>query len=388
MFAEKLRQARRDRGLSLRRLAGQVPCDPGLLSKLENGRAVPSERIATRLDSLLGCGGGLIGAASLHRSAALDTDPAATSELLQRIQASDTTPETLASLQEAVVELCCSYSTAPPLALRAQAHGWLGRVGALLHRPVGLRAHRELMVSAGWLALLAGCLEYDAGMAASARATRRTAEQIGREVDHPGLSGWAAEMSAWFALTAGRYRAAIDAAEQGLALAGADPVAIQLHAHRAKALARLGDAAGVRDALAAGRRGLEVAPAPERPDNHFVVDPEKWEHYAADAYRMVGADDLAERHAYAVIQASALPDGRVRQPMRTAEAELTLSAVAVRRGDLEAALSHGLSGLAVPRRSLPSLTQIAGEVQAELAERYPAEPATATFREAVRALRA
>src|ERR1035438_10405876 len=41
----RLRELRRFRGLTLRRFAGQVECDPGYLSKLETGKAQsPSER--------------------------------------------------------------------------------------------------------------------------------------------------------------------------------------------------------------------------------------------------------------------------------------------------------------------------------------------------------
>jgi hypothetical protein len=330
----------------------------------------------------------LIGAAALAQTAILDSDPTATTELLQRIQASDTSPATLESLQTAVVELCCAYSSSPALALRTEAHGWLKRVASMLRKPVGLTAHRELMVSAGWLALLTGCLEFDLGMSASAQATRRTAEQLGREVGHPAISGWALEMSAWFALTGGRYRQAVEAAERGLALAGRSPVVAQLHAQRAKSLARLGDVEGVRQALESAQRHVDSAPIPDRPDNHFEVDPAKLELYATDAYRMVGADALAERHARAVIEASTLPGGTLRQPMRVSEAELTLSAVSARRGDLDGALTHGLAGLTPTRRSLPELLLVAGEVQAELNGRYPDEPITRHFRDAIRSLSA
>jgi hypothetical protein len=374
--------------MSLRELAARVPCDPGLLSKLENGKRPPSEKITTRLDALLGCRGHLIAAGRFDVAAAQDSSPGATSELLQRIQASDTTPQTLESLHTAVIELCCAYSTAPALELRAEAHGWLKRVGSLLRQPIGLAAHRELLVSAGWLALLTGCTEYDAGMGASAHATRLTAEQIGTEAGHPELVGWAHEMSAWFHLTGGRYRQALDAATKGLQVAGKSSVGVQLEMHRAKALARLGDAEGVSSALDAGRAHLDSLPFPDRPDHHFVVDPDKWDIYATDAYRMVGADALAETHARAVIKASTGPDGRVKQPMRISEAKLTLAAVAVRRGELEEAVSHAVDGLSLPRRSLPSLVLVAGEVESELSERYPNEPATERFRETVRGLRA
>ncbi|WP_433138736.1 helix-turn-helix domain-containing protein [Actinomadura nitritigenes] len=58
-FGEKLRALMAERGISQRRLAAQVPCDDGYISKLINGRKRPSREIAERLDGLLGAGGGL-----------------------------------------------------------------------------------------------------------------------------------------------------------------------------------------------------------------------------------------------------------------------------------------------------------------------------------------
>ncbi len=387
MFGPKLRQARGELGLSLRDLAALVPCDPGLLSKLENGKRRPSEAIAARLDDLLKARGELIGSSRLDVAAAIDAEPWQTAELLQRVQASDTTPATIESLQATVSDVCCAYSRTPALALRSEAHGWLRRVSALLRKPVGLHEHRELLATAGWLALLVGCCEYDAGMRASAESTRVAARQLGAEAGHPDLIGWAHEMSAWFALTQGRYRDVVAAADAGLAVAGARPVGVQLHAQRAKALGRLGDTQGVREALDRGQELLSSLPAPDRSDNHFVVDPAKLDFYAMDAYRRGGDDARAAEHAHAVVASGVLPDGTETAPMRVAEARLTLAAVAARSGDLEQAVATGVSAFSSPRRSLPTLTMVAGELEGELTQRYPQEPATERFREAVRALR-
>jgi hypothetical protein len=88
--------------------------------------------------------------------------------------------------------------------LRQEAHVWLQYVGSLLRRPVGLKAHQDLLVSGGWLALLAGCVEYDLGMRSAAESTRTAAMLLGLEAGHPEIAGWGHEMAAWFALTQGR----------------------------------------------------------------------------------------------------------------------------------------------------------------------------------------
>jgi helix-turn-helix protein len=386
VFASKLRTARGE--MSLRRLAALVPCDPGLLSKLENRKQAPSEKLAARLDDVLGCRGELIGASRLDRSAAVDADPWQTVELLNRVQASDTTPATLEAVHAAVVELCCAYSCTPALTLRADTHRWLKRLSALLRKPVGLKAHQQLLTDAGWLALLAGCVEYDAGMRASAEATRVAAAQLGAEAGVPEITGWACEMSAWYALTQGRYRDVLTAADRGLQAAGTAPVAVQLHAQRAKALGRLGDAAGVTGALSEASMVLDRLPAPERSDSHFAIDPTKFDVYAMDAYRLVRDDEQASEYARRAIRSGTLPDGTEVSPMRVAEARLTLAAVAARSGDLEQAVSEGVTAFLAERKSLPSLLMVGGEVEAELNARYPDEALTDRFREVVRSIRA
>ena len=47
-----------------------------------------------------------------------------------------------------------------------------------------------------------------------------------------------------------------------------------------------------------------------------------------DAYRLVGDDELAKRHAQEVIHSGISPDGIELPPMRVAEARLTLGVVA------------------------------------------------------------
>jgi hypothetical protein len=96
-----------------------------------------------------------------------------------------------------VEELCCQYNRRDALELRREAHAWLQHVGSLLRRPVGLKAHQELLVTGGWLALLAGCVEYDLGMSSAAESTRIAAMQLGGEADHPEIVGWGHEMTAW-----------------------------------------------------------------------------------------------------------------------------------------------------------------------------------------------
>ncbi|MFE4968346.1 hypothetical protein [Streptomyces sp. NPDC056660] len=80
-------------------------------------------------------------------------------------------------------------------------------------------------------------------------------------------------------------------------------MAVQLAAQEAKAWARIGDRRQVEVALDKGRRLLEGMPYPENLDNHFVVDPAKFDFYAVDCYRLVGEDKLAHTLAEEVLRA-------------------------------------------------------------------------------------
>ena len=164
--------------------------------------------------------------------------PWETVDLIERIQASDVSPQTLERLEATIFELCCQYPYRNAPDLHGEARGWLSRIDGFLRRPVGLHEHRELLASAGWLALLIGCLEYDQGMRSAADATRIAARQLGNEAGHGEIVAWSHEMSAWFALTQGRYANVVTAAEAGQSSDGVHSVQVQLLAQEAKALVR------------------------------------------------------------------------------------------------------------------------------------------------------
>lgn len=375
-----------ERGMTLGALAERALFDKGYLSKVLNGKKPPSEAVAKACDAALAARGELVSAARLDLVAARDAQPWQTAELIHRIQSSDTSASALEGLDATVFELCCQYPYRDASDLRREAQDWLRRVADLLRRPVGLRQHRELLVAAGRLALLIGCVEYDMGLRAGAEATRIAARQLAHEAGSAEILAWTHELSAWFALTQGRYESVVDEAAAGVAVAGSHPVTVQLLAQRAKAKARIGDIESVRRALGEGADLLAAMPRPDRPDHHFVVDPDKWDFYAMDAYRLAGADDLAAEHARQVLARSRRPNGGEASPMRAAEARLTLGVVAARAGDLEEALVRGTEALGGDRRSLPSLVMVASELESTLHELYPEEPGTRGFTDHLRSV--
>ncbi|MFX0577362.1 XRE family transcriptional regulator [Nocardia nepalensis] len=309
-----------------------------------------------------------------------------TLEFIGRLRMSDVSTATLDAIRITAERLCCEYPYTDPHDLHAEGTSWLRRITSLLDGRLTLSQHREILVLAGWVALLVGCVDYDLGRRTTAEATRRAAHSLGQEAENAEITGWSAEMAAWFALTQGNYRGAIEAVDPALVTCGKLGVGVQLSAQRAKAWARLGDRREVEASLAQGRAILERLDHPTNLDNHFVVDPQKYDFYAMDCCRVAGENPRAESYAREVIRNSTRADGTIRNPMRVSEAHLTLAVVAVRDRDLELAVHEGMRAFAGKRRSLPSLMWIAGEAAREMVERFPGDPRTMVYLDQLRML--
>jgi tetratricopeptide (TPR) repeat protein len=262
-------------------------------------------------------------------------------ELARLLDGADMGVGTLDALEEATDLLCRAYPKTPSSILKARIKKRLKHVIDLLGGRITIGQHRRLLVVAGWMIALLGCVHYDMQDPEEAEAARRTAQQIAKEADDPELLAWIYEMSAWFALVENRYEDVIEAAEAGLAIKNAGSVGVQLHLQEAKGYARLADARETHRALSEASTILGKLPSPEHPDNHFVFDHSKWMHYAATIYNWLEDDARAKEHAIEVIKDHRRPDGTTRAPMRTAEARLTLASVHAREGDLLAAVTWG-----------------------------------------------
>jgi hypothetical protein len=285
-----------------------------------------------------------------------------TLDILTRVQMSDVDAATLDALRLTVDRLCSEYPYLPSEQLVLEGRQWLRRVADLRSQRLTFAQHREILTLAGWLALLVGCVEYDMGDRLVAEATRKAALGLGQEAGNTEIIGWAHEMHAWFALTTSDYRGVIAASRAGTDAAANHSVAVQLLAQEAKAWARIGDRRQMEVALDRGRTLLDAQPYPDNLDNHFVVDPTKFDFYAMDCYRLLGVDSLAETYADEVIRAGTDVDGTERSPMRIAEARITLGVVAGRQGDVDQAVSYGRQALTGDRKSLPSLLMVSREL--------------------------
>ena len=378
-IGENLTRLRKHAGLTQEELAERAGVSVDLIKRLEQGN-----RASARLDSLyrLAC------ALDAPLSELLATPPPEPAlEVLQRLEASDVSAATLDALQAATDQLCRDYPSRAAADLRRRGHGYLEQVTRLLGGRTALAQHRELLVTAGWLALLVACAEYDLGLADAAEASRVLAARLGQEAGHAEVEAWAWEVAAWMALTRHDPAGAVAAGQAGRRVTATHPVAVQLAAQEAKGYARLGELRAMEAALERAGRLLDRLPRPAHPEHHFTVDPDKLVFYAMDCYRIAGQDAKAAEAAREVLRRGTAPDGTPRWPMRRSQAQLTLGVAAARDGELEAAVAYGVRALAEPRRSLPSLLLVAGELEAELTARYSRERVTGEYLERLRALR-
>lgn len=392
-FGDALRRLRMAARLSQAELAKAAAWSQSQVSRAESGRFVPDEATVARLDQLLQARGTLIKAhlassPSGSGGAPVEKAPWAISDLMRQIHRTDVGHETIDQLSVITEELCCEYAWRNADDLRRDAQMQLEYVGQLLNGPTTLREHRELMVNAGWLTLLIGCVDYDLGLPRHAESARTAAYQLGRESGHGEIVAWSFEMSAWFALTQDRLRSVAEYTEAGSNAAPNSSVVVQLSAQAAKAQARMGNRAEVEKILDEGYRLLGQHQHPLRPENHFVIDPTKWDFYAMDCYRLVGDNDRASEHAHEVLKLSRKPDGTERSPMRASEARLTLAVSALESGDVEASASWAHEAFNADRRSVTHLAMLADELSEKLRELLPGDPAAKPLEEELAAFRA
>lgn len=388
-FGDVLKRLRLARGLNQAELGRATAASQSWISRIEAGRLTADPEDARRLEAALDVSGELTDALARERDAASrpivvpGRDTWAFSDLLRRIHQTRVGSETIDQLQVVTEQLCCEYVSRPASHLRADAHQQLEYVERLLAGPTTLAEHRELLVVAGWLSLLTGCVNYDLGLVRDAEAARAAAYQLGKEAGHGEIMAWSYEMSAWFALTQGRLKSVPGYADAGRESAPHSSVSIQLAAQAAKSFARMGDRSAVRRELGKGAALLAHHEHPSRPESHFVIDPTKWDFFEMDCYRIVGEDSRADEHALEVLRLSERPDGTDRSPMRASEARLTLATTSLRNGDIDGATEWARKAFEVDRKSVRSLALIADELHGEVCQRYGDEPAAVPLRDVI-----
>src|SRR5258708_4398484 len=184
-----------------------LPDDASMLrqrKRWESGEHTPSEFYQPIIAATFGTVTGAMfpesgrrgGNAEILAASGMDT-----LELVSRMQASDLDDATIDALRLTTDRLCSDYPFLPSDQLLVEGRNWLRRLNSLREGRLTLTQHREILVLAGWLALLIGCVEYDSGRRHEAEITRRAALSIRTETDNAEINAWAPEGPAWMCLS-------------------------------------------------------------------------------------------------------------------------------------------------------------------------------------------
>jgi transcriptional regulator with XRE-family HTH domain len=406
-----LRERRLERGLTLDELATLVGYSAQHISQVERARASASQQFVGLCDRALDAQGSLLAllapviyeqamqrdnrnAARRRRPMSAGTEildlsavPGARSdesvgdeleaiELARRVRAGDVSVATLDGLALGVHELCRRYTRVPPAALVDAVRGYRRHVFDLLDARMTLRQRHELIVTAGWLSLLAACLHVDLGQYAAARESRRAAHDLGAEAGDRQIVAWGLEVRAWQAILAGRHEDAVKLCDAGRDLVDRDTsAAVQLTAQQARAEARLGRARETHAALDDAAGSCSRLPVPEHADHHFTFDPRKLTSYTATALAWLGDGERAEPFAREVIELRE----RVGRPRRLATARIDLALILAQQDRPEEACDLGQLALASGRLVVSNIWR-AAELDNALS-RYPDAPEVLDFHE-------
>jgi len=405
-----LRARRLETGLTLEALAGLIGFSPQHVSQVELAQASVSGQFVAACDRALDANGSLLAllepvvyerarerhdrsAARRRQTMPVDgvlqlaavpggkgdegvADALEAVELARRVRSGDVSAATLDGLALGVHELCRRYTRVPPAELVDAVRAYRHHVFDLLDARATLRQRRELIVTAGWLSLLAACLHVDVGQHAAADASRRAAHDLGVDVGDRQIVAWGLEVRAWQAILAHRYEDAVKLCRAGSDLAGDDTsAAVQLTAQRARAQARLGRTRETHDALDHAAAMCSRLPSPEHPDHHFTFDPRKLTSYTATALAWLGEGERAEPVAREVIDLRR----REGRPRRVATARIDLALILASQDRPEEACDLGHLALASGRLVQSNIWRVA-ELD-DVLSRYPDAPEVEMFHE-------
>jgi tetratricopeptide (TPR) repeat protein len=351
-FGRELARLMAERGAGVRELARACYVNPSHISNIRNGKARPSPELARTIDAQLGAGGQLAALAAARVTVPVAGDEIAAIELARRALASDVGDATVERIELATDDMAVAYHRTPPAKLLPRVRAHLGYVTGLLDSRATLAQRCRLLVSGGWLSLLASTVLADLHDEVAALAYLDTAEQLAAETGHAEITAWTYETRAWIELTAGRYPQAVKLAQgaQEAAPRGSSAL-IQATAQEGRAWARLGDQARTRDALIRVEALAAPLRSPDQPEHHYKYDPDKADAYVVTTLAWAGdpaAEDMA-RQVTAHFEAPASGPPRHR---RATAGRLDLALALARGGRLDEAAGTALqavtSGYLVP----------------------------------------
>lgn len=403
-FGARLRHHRDRVGWSQAQLGRKVYKSGSLIRMIEVGERSVDVDLARRLDEALDAHGELVSLEPwtqqppshqekpIPETSVLGGEPAVCDEtddelealeLARRVDASDASMVTLDGLGVAVHGLCRSYATTQPRELLTSVRHHRQYVSSLLDARTTLAQRRQLMVTGGWLSLLAACVLTDLGKRRAAVASQRTAFHLGQHAGAADVMSWAYEVHAWQALLDGRYEEAVDLCRTGqnLVSEGTSPY-IQLTAQEGRAWARQKNKKATRESLDRAAASLSRMSEPCFPDHHFSFDPRKLTSYAATTLTWLEDGETAEEaEAYAreVIRQQE-QDTSTKAPRRLATARIDLALTVAEQDRPEEACHLGNLALDSGRLVQSNIWRV-GELARSLGQNYGGLSATKELHE-------
>ncbi|MGH8901290.1 MAG: hypothetical protein ACRDYA_06305 [Egibacteraceae bacterium] len=243
----------------------------------------------------------------------------------RKLGASNLGPATLEQLELRVVSFAQGWDHTPMDELFRSVLAEQEEVEALLDGWQPLRQRRELYRIAGQLSVLLGGLSHDLGDYTAARTHLLTAEQLAWEVGDHTLRYRVRVQQSSHALGAGDPRGALDYAQDGRRYASGAMDARLAVRCEARALARMGERGGVKDALRRAQRAMLSQPAGGEPDGLWMFTPGDLELYTGISLLSLGQPADAEPHArQAIVWYQSAPLA-LQSPTQQARAQINLA---------------------------------------------------------------
>ncbi len=309
----------------------------------------------------------------------------ASMRLSRKSEESNVGPITLDQLELRVANLRQRFQHTPDAQLVGPASTLREEVETLLDGKQPLTQRSALHRIAGQLSAFLGETSFDLSDFPSAYSHLLTAEQLAREVgDHDLLAAIRVRQST-VALWDGDYRMALHYARDGQRYATDGATYAQLAGRgEARACARLGDRAGVFEALGRAERAL---PSDQSGDGWTAFSPGALELYTGISLLWLGSPEQAEPHVRQAISLYEAAPVLFQSPANHAQAEINLAICMVNQGQPEEGLRLATEALKVDRGHVEPNLQQAQDLLAALDPRHRDLPAARDFADHLHSIR-